>query len=176
MTRMARAESAVRCLYLTGAIAVLITAGGCENNVSDDNVMTASLAEMQSQVRSQAASIATGLGVDLPEATRVGPAPCESPSGDLSKDGRYSVTGNWQVPLPKSKQRATFQQIRSAWLAAGFKITSYKELPDGVRANVSAQDPATGFELFIGSAEPPEAVALAITTPCVMSPDHKYPG
>jgi hypothetical protein len=94
----------------------------------------ASLADMQTQVQSRAASIATRLGVALPEATRVGPTPCENPSGDLSKDGRYSITGNWQIPLPKSKQRTTFQQVRSDWLATDYKIISYKELPDGVRA------------------------------------------
>ncbi|MDG4788669.1 hypothetical protein O7626_22545 [Micromonospora sp. WMMD1102] len=112
----------------------------------------------------------------LPDATRLGPVPCDDPGGDLADDGRYQVSGSWQVPLPPGRHRATFRQLREDWQARAIEITEYRELPDGVKVSLAGRDPAAGFSLSLTSTQPPDAVALLVVSSCVISPDGRYPG
>lgn len=171
-----RTPGATRRRLAAGAVALLVGAVGCGGDVESEVTQVVPVENMRAQVRDRAGEVVAGLGLRLPEATRIGPAPCTGALRDLAEDGRYTVTGNWQVPLPADRQRDTFQQLRERLQRDGYQVVQYRELPDGVRATLVARDPASGFEISLGSTEPPEAVALAVTSPCVVTPDGRYPG
>jgi len=158
-----------RKLAALAAAAALLAAGGCGDDM--DDLPRATLAETQAAVR----DFAAGLALDpLPEPLRVGPAPCEGRYADLAGDGAFYVAGAWQVPLPSTSQRETLATVRDAARAKGYEITEYREI-DEVEVVMSGRDPATGFTFSISSTDPPEAVALLVSSTCRRSPDGNYP-
>jgi hypothetical protein len=163
------------------AIAALIALPGCGGANKDPTegkqmVAVASLTDVQRQVREQANTVLADLGLPPPStAPDIGPAPC-SDAGGSADDGRFYVAGAWQVPLPSAQQIATLRRVRDTWQAKGYEITDYRELPSGVEVVLAAGNPTNGYSLSLITTSPPIAVAMLVSSPCMKSPDGKYPG
>jgi hypothetical protein len=127
-------------------------------------------AQAAALVRSHAAAIGAVLGVDAKAAeTRVGRAACESSTGDIARDGRFFIQGNWQMRLLAAEHPVVLVRLRDLWSAQGYKIKRFKMFND-IEGLIIAEDPNDEVEIAVESGRPPIAVAVLILSPCYRPP------
>ncbi|MFY1686740.1 hypothetical protein [Plantactinospora sp. WMMB782] len=88
----------------------------------------------------------------------------------------FHVSGFSHVTLPVEQHAEVLERLRDEWIARGYELKNFRILPDGAGAELDLVRPADGFQFSWATSGDRVWIALIIVSPCVRSPDGKYPG
>ncbi len=132
-----------------------------------------SLADAFALVECYRQQVVGRLGADV-DAAVVGCAPCEGRHGELARDGRFYVQGNYLVRVAVGTHVATLSRLRDLWLGGGYELTDFRTFGGRDEATVDVRNPHDGVQLSLISTRPPTAVQVIIVTAC-LSPSGDGP-
>lgn len=160
---------------VVAASAVLAVLAGCSgaDNGKDPTVRSHSRADVEAATHAHLGTATEAIGEGSPDpAPSVRPAPCDG----YRDDAVFHVSGFSHVALPVERHTVVLERLRDEWTAKGYALKNFRVLPGGAGAELDLVNPADGFQFSWTTSGDRVWIALIVMSPCVRSPDGKYPG
>ncbi|MEN3615115.1 hypothetical protein AAH979_36995 [Plantactinospora sp. ZYX-F-223] len=160
---------------VVGVAAVVVVFAGCSgaDNGEDPTVRSQSRADVEAATRAHLGAATEAIGEGLPDpAPSVAPAPCDG----YRDHAVFHVSGFSHVTLPVERHAPVLERLRDEWTAKGYELKNFRLLPEGAGAELDLVNPADGFQFSWTTSGDRVWIALIVMSPCVRSPDGKYPG
>jgi hypothetical protein len=159
-------------------VSVLLAATGCSGDsdkMEDRPLQTMREADVVQLVKAYADSTAATLGGRLENWSTVS-MPCQGAGGDLTTDGRWTLSGHAQIRVPEDRHAVTLRRLRDLWTGQGYRITEFRTFPpDNRQGRLIGSNPADGVSISLQSTTPPQAFAVLILTPCYKPAAGEHP-
>jgi len=158
-----RRRRALAALLMVGALAL----AGCTSQ-KEKPMQVKTQAQAETLVRGHADAVAAMLGVKAADhETGVKPSPCQGKGGEVAKDGRFYMQGNYQLPLPAGEHPRVLAALRDQWQRDGYQIKEFRMFNE-TEGTVAAESPADEVQISAESTRPATALAVLILTPCYL--------
>ncbi|WP_286253580.1 hypothetical protein [Streptomyces graminofaciens] len=98
---------------------------------------------------------------------------CLGKKNESADDGRFTLSYNARVKLPKKQHAEAIRAIRDALKKQGFEIVGYRSDSKQKPANLVDAKHPTDHQFVSAGDVTDELLTLVVSTPCLLPPDAK---